>query len=155
MLAPWGRVPAPRPWFGFPRLWGLPLAFGGRGAARCGGYRFCAFVVMCRAALRRGRAAAAVLLGLSVALAARSQLLCGLRAEGWLGVVGDVPYRPSSAIGMCAGPDGGVLVAWVTILASLLFGLQDDVSEHGEASRSASAPPALASRGSELSPARL
>ena len=41
--------------FAFPWLGGLPLAFAGRGAARCGGYRFCAFVVMCRDALRRVR----------------------------------------------------------------------------------------------------
>ncbi len=38
-----------------------------------------------------------------------SQLLCGLRAEGWLGVAGDVFYRPSSAIGMCAG---GMVAFW-------------------------------------------
>ena len=102
-MAPWGLVRAPRPWFGFPQLWGLPLAFAGRGAARWGGYRFCAFVVMCRAALRRVRAPRRVLLASLLRSRPSSQLLCGLRAEGWLGGVGDVPYRPSSAIGMRAG----------------------------------------------------
>ena len=91
------------------------MACAGRGAARCGGYRFCAFVVMCRAALRRVRAVAAVLLGLSLRSRPSSQLLCGLRAEGWLGVVGDVSYRPSSAIGMCAGGMVAFLGAKVTI----------------------------------------
>ena len=68
------RIPGPRHEasimvFAFPWLWGLPLLFAGRGAARWGGYRFCAFVVMCRAALRRVRAAAACAFGVYVALA--------------------------------------------------------------------------------------
>ena len=94
-------------------LWGLPLAFAGRGAARWGGYRFCAFVVMCRAALRRVRAAVARAFGVSVALAAQLSISAGSSAgsatEVWSGAAGDVFYRPSSAIGMCAG---GMVAFW-------------------------------------------
>ena len=120
--------------FAFPWLWGLPCAIAGRGAARCGGYRFCAFVVMCRAALRRGRAAAACAFGVSVALAAQLSIIaCGLRAEGWFAAAGDVPYGPSSAIGMCAGA-GGVLGGQSGNLGEFVCSLHDDVSEHGESS---------------------
>ena len=94
-------------------LWGLPLAFAGRGAARWGGYRFCAFVVMCRAALRRVRAAVARAFGVSVALAAQLSISAGSSAgsatEVWSGAAGDVSYRASSAIGMCAG---GMVAFW-------------------------------------------
>ena len=96
-----------------PLLWGLPCAIAGRGAARWGGYRFCAFVVMCRAALRRVRAAAARAFGVSVALAAQLSIIArGLRAEEWLGVAGDVFCRPSSAIGMRAGVSGVLVGIW-------------------------------------------
>jgi len=101
--------------FAFPWLWGLPCAIAGRGAVRCGGYRFCAFVVMCRAALRRVRALRRVLLASLVALAARSQLLRGLRDGG---VVGRRRRRalPSIVGGWdVCGRDGGVLGGKVTI----------------------------------------
>ena len=140
--------------FAFPWLWGLPLAFAGRGAVRCGGYRFCAFVVMRRAALRRVRRLRRILLvSLLRSRPALNYCAGSTRRGGWAASETCLTVR-RRRLG-CVRADGGVLVAWVTILASLLFGLQDDVSEHGEASLSASAPPALASRGSELSPARL
>ena len=87
-----------------------------------------------------------------------SILWCGLRAEGWLGGVGDVSYRPSSAIGMCGGRDGGVLGAKVAILGKFLFVAKDDVSEHQERSLPAegSAKSALGrSRGILAEPASL
>ena len=98
--------------FAFPWLWGLPLAFAGRGAARCGGYRFCAFVVMCRAALRRVRAAAACAFGVYVALAGPwAQLSIIVRAPRG-GLVGRRRRRVlPSVVGdwdVC-WPDGGVL----------------------------------------------
>ena len=58
-----------------------------------------------------------------VALAARSQLLCGLRAEGRLGVVGDVSYGPSSAIEMRAGGMVALLGAKMAILGESFVAL--------------------------------
>ena len=118
-----------------PLLWGLPCAIAGRGAARWGGYRFCAFVVMCRAALRRGRAAAACAFGVSVALAAQLSIIsAGSATEVWSGAAGDVFYRPSSAIGMCGGGMVAFFGAKVTIRRVSCSRLQDDVSEHAEGS---------------------
>ncbi len=105
--------------FCLPLAVGLPCAIAGRGAARCGGYRFCAFVVMCRAALRRVRASRACFYWrLCCARGPWAQLsiiVRGLRAEGWLGVAGDVSYGPSSAIGTCGGGMVAFLGAKVTI----------------------------------------
>ena len=88
-----------------PLLWGLPLAFAGRGAARCGGYRFCAFVVMCRAArvvdARRRRVLLASL-SRSRPSSQLSIISAGSATEVWSGAAGDVSYRASSAIGTCA-----------------------------------------------------
>ena len=119
---------------------GAALCYCGPRAVRCGGYRFWAFVVMCRAALRRVRRLRRNLLVSllrSRAHGPSSQLLCGLRAEGWLGVAGDVFYRPSSAIGMCAG---GMVAFWGAKrdkMGSFCSHQQDDVSGHAEGSLSA------------------
>ena len=90
--------------FAFPWLRGLPLAFCGRGARGAAATARAWLVAMsraCAASLARRRRK--LLTSLSALAAQLSIIECGLRGEGWLGVVGDVSYCPSSAIGMCAG----------------------------------------------------
>ena len=126
--------------FAFPWLWGLPCAIAGRGAVRCGGYRFCAFVVMCRAALRRVRAAAACAFGVYVALAGPwAQLSIIVRAPRG-GVVG---RRRRRALPSVVG-DWDVCGRTVAFLggqmrqgAFFCLRWQDDVSGRAEGSRSA------------------
>ena len=98
--------------FAFPWLWGLPLAFLRARGARRGGY--CSRVVGSDVSRLRcvSCASAACAFGVSL-LRSRPPALNfvrGLRAEGGLGVAGGVFYRPSSAIGMCAG--GRMVAFW-------------------------------------------
>ena len=60
-----------------------------------------------------------------------------VRAQGWVSGVGDVFYRPSSAIGMRVGRLVALLGSKCDNLGEFVCSLHDDVSEHGERSLAA------------------
>ena len=105
--------------FAFPWLGGLPLAFLRARGARRGGY--CSRVVVSDVSRLRcvSCASAACAFGVSVARSRPSSQLsiisAGSATEVWSGAAGDVSYRASSAIGMCAGGMVAFLGAKVTI----------------------------------------
>ena len=136
--------------FAFPWLWGLPLAFAGRGARGAAATARAWLVAMPRACTASLARPWCVLLA-SLLRSRLSILVRGVSARGcwagWvLGVAGGVFDGSWSAIERCGGGRWR-FEGQSDNLGELFCSPHDDVSEHGESSLGAELFAALASRG--------